>query len=150
MKPKEFETIRYDYDKTVAFIDKLDDQIFRMKGWALMTCSAVIAYGISRGDRRVLCANFFIVLAFLFQEMAYKTFHESGIRKCMELEEIIQADLKKQAKLPNGYVFGIGHKIEPVTFAKIFEIIGNPARWHSIFLYVLIIVATTVAFFLCP
>lgn len=150
MKPKELEIIRFDYEKTLAFIDKLDDQIFRVKGWALVTCSAVIAYGMTRGERYVLFANCAIVIMFLFQEMAYKTFHESGIRKCLELEEIIQADLKKGAKLPTGYVFGLGHKIEPVTFHKMFGIILNPARWHSVFLYFMILVATVAAFFFCP
>lgn len=150
MKPKELETVRFDYEKTLAFIDKLDDQLFRMKNWALVTCSAVITYGISREEKWVLLLNCAIVLGFLFQEMAYKTFHESGIRKCFELEKIIQADLKTGAKLPVGYFFGMGHKIEPVTFVKMLRIILNPARWHSVFLYVMILVVTVVLFFLCP
>lgn len=42
------EILKEDFAQTVGFIDKCDDHIFKIKNWALLTSSAVIAFSISQ------------------------------------------------------------------------------------------------------
>jgi len=145
MKKDEIEIIKLDYEKTLSVLDKIENLLFQIKNWAVISCSAIIVFGISQKSMLILCTNFFLVLAFCFLEIIYKSFHEDCLEKSYKLEELITQSLVPTSQLPENYQFGIGHKIEPVKIKRAFAIFSNKERWHIRAFYLLIILSTTIA-----
>jgi len=73
------EALKLDYDSTCAFIDKCDELMFRIKNWALITTSAVVAYSISSQQELIVFSNLILVPAFLYMELIYKSLQDSAI-----------------------------------------------------------------------
>ena len=57
------EILKEDFAQTVGFIDKCDDHIFKIKNWALLTSSAVIAFSISQNHHVIALANLALLVA---------------------------------------------------------------------------------------
>ena len=145
MTDREKTTVLLDYEVTRNFIDKIDGQLFQIKGWALFTASGVIAYGVSQKSEFILLTNIVVVSAFCFLEMIYKTFHETAIGRMPLLERIIHGDLKPRYKLPLDYRFGLGAEINPPSWKAIKRIFTHPGRWHLVGYYFMIILGTIFA-----
>jgi len=145
MTDREKDTVLLDYETTQKFIDKVDGQLFTIKGWALFMASGVVAYGVSQKNLMILLVNIIFVIAFCFFETMYKTFHETALVRMQMLERIIHDDMNPKYKIPVGYRFGLGHAISPVTLKAIIGILKNPNRRHLIGFYLMIIIGTVFA-----
>jgi hypothetical protein len=134
-----------DYDKTLAFIDKADGQLFQIRNWAIVSCSAVVAFAVSQKIPIILAANAFLVICFLFLELIYKSFHEDCLGKGHYLEVLIKQSLDPSFKLPTEYQFGIGHEIKAPKLRKMFKILFSCERWHICAVYLGLIIVTALA-----
>ena len=63
-KMQPIEILREDFAQTFGFIDKCDEHIFKIKNWALLTSSAVIAFSISQKHDILALANLALLLSF--------------------------------------------------------------------------------------
>ncbi len=145
MKEKEAELLKFDYEKTLAFLDKADGWLFQIRNWALVSCSAVVTYAVSIERTIVLLANIFLILCFCIFELIYKSFHEDCIKKSHELEELIQKSLDTKSELPSDYQFGIGHAILVPRFKRLLSILLNRGRWHIGIVYIALLIMTALA-----
>ena len=144
---KTSEALTLDYQSTCAFIDKCDDHIFKVKGWALVTSSAVIAYSISSGSYVVVFSNLLLVPAFLYMELIYKSFQDSAIEHTTELSERIDRSLRTTTTEPiAGYSFGFGRKLQYPSAGQCLKILVNPQRRHILNFYGLMLVFSFGAF----
>lgn len=66
------EALHKDYESTLSFIDKCDDHMFKIKNWALITTSAIIAFSISREMPLIVLVNIVLISAFIYMELIYK------------------------------------------------------------------------------
>lgn len=73
------EILKEDFSQTLGFIDKCDDHIFKIKNWALLTSSAVIAFSITQNHDAIALANLALLLAFIYLELIYKSFQDTAI-----------------------------------------------------------------------
>ena len=73
------EALREDFSQTLAYIDKCDDHIFKIKNWALLTSSAIIAFSISQDHDAFALANLALLVAFIYLELIYKSFQDTAI-----------------------------------------------------------------------
>ena len=145
MTDQEREMLLLDYDKTLAFIDKAEGHLFQIRNWAIVSCSAVVAFAVSQQSPIVLAANVFLVSCFCLLEVIYKSFHEDGIQKSYYLEEVIQKSSDASFQLPEDYQFGIGHTIALPRPGKLLRILFNRDRWHIGALYVGLFLLTALA-----
>ena len=60
---EKLDIIREDLGQTLCFIDKCDEHIFKIKNWALVTSSAIIAYSIANENSHIVLANIVVVVA---------------------------------------------------------------------------------------
>jgi len=139
-----------DYESTCSFIDKCDDHIFKVKNWALITTSAVIAFSITSGNDYVVLSNFVLILAFLYMELIYKSFQDSAIEHAEDLAERIDTSVSAEqgANLVDGYKFGFGRKLQYPSLRQCVRILLNPTRRHIVNFYGLIVVYSVGAFLL--
>lgn len=128
-----------DYKQTNAFVDKVDNQLFTIRNWAITTTGAVFALAITTKQPFVLLTNVFLILGFFMKELSYKCFHEDAIGKSHVLEEIIQKSQGKN-ELISDYTFGIGHTIKMPTLKNMAEIVWN--RWHITVFYLGLVIIT--------
>ena len=138
---KAIEALEKDYQSTLAFIDKCDDHMFKIKNWALVTTSAVVAFSITRDKDLLVLVNLGLILAFLYLELTYKLFQDSAIDHANDVAVRIDNHLNNVASgtpLLSGYTFGFGRKLTYPSVSEIFKLALNPARRHIINFYVLI------------
>ena len=135
-----------DFRFSSNFIDKMDAQLFEIRKMATVSASAVIAFAISQNRSDILWANVLVIISFLLMDLAYKSFHEDGLKKSWILEELIM-DTPESKELEEHYFFGIGHLIEPVSLGKMLRIGINKNRAHIRLLYLLLIFFTGLAYF---
>lgn len=70
------EALKLDFQSTQDFISKCDDHMFKIKNWALIITSAVIAYSISSNQEAIVLTNLALVFAFLYLELIQKSFQD--------------------------------------------------------------------------
>ena len=126
-----------DYDSTLAFIDKCDAHMFRVKNWALVTTSALIAFSFSTGIESIVFVNLVLILAFLYLELIYKSFQDTAIEHTTDISERIDRSLDSSdsGTLIDGYKFGFGRKLEYPSFSRCYSILRNKARRHIVNFY---------------
>lgn len=142
------DAIKDDYDRTLGFIDKCDDHIFKIKNWALVTSSAVIAFAISRDKDAIVLVNLVLLPAFLYLELIYKSFQDTAIEHTTDLSIRIDKFLAAPAAsdLLVGYQHGFGRKLKYPAVKRVFLILRNRNRWHILNFYSLLFVFSGGAF----
>ena len=146
MKP--IDILREDFAQTVAFIDKCDDHIFKIKNWALLTSSAVIAFSISQNRPVIALANLALLIAFIYLELIYKSFQDTAIQHTTDISQRIDNFLvdTSVADLLDGYNHSYGRKLQYPSVCRVFSILGNLNRWHILNFYALLAVFSVCAF----
>ncbi len=79
------DALREDFAQTLGFIDKCDDHIFKIKNWALLTSSAVIAFSVSQHHTFFALANLALLIAFIYLELIYKSFQDTAIEHSADI-----------------------------------------------------------------
>ena len=140
--------LREDFEQTIEFIDKCDDHIFKIKNWALITSSAVIAFSISQDRDVIALANLALLVAFIYLELIYKSFQDTAIQHTADLSQRIDAFLSDSstAGLLTGYQHSYGRKLQYPSVRRVFAILKNQNRWHILNFYVLLVVFSCGAF----
>jgi hypothetical protein len=138
MKP--IDALERDYESTLAFIDKCDDHMFKIKNWALITTSAVIAFSISRDKHLIVLVNLVLILAFIYLELIYKSFQDTAIDHTTDLAARIDKHLRgaDQPELLDGYAFGFGRKLLYPSLHQVGKLLRNKHRRHIVNFYALI------------
>jgi hypothetical protein len=135
------EAITEDYDRTLSFIDKCDDHMFKIKNWALVTSSAVIAFSISRDKDAIVLVNLVLLPAFIYLELIYKSFQDSAIEHTTELSARIDRYLADPSApdLLVDYAHGFGRKLKYPAIKRVFFILRNKNRRHILNFYGLLL-----------
>lgn len=142
------EIVREDFALTLGFIDKCDDHIFKIKNWALLTSSAVIAFSISQDHDAIALANLALLIAFIYLELIYKSFQDTAIEHTTDLSQRIDMYIAdpSTAKLLAGYSHSFGRKLQYPSIPRVFSILGNRKRWHILNFYILLAAFSVGAF----
>ena len=142
------EALREDFAQTLGFIDKCDDHIFKIKNWALLTSSAVIAFSISQNHDVIALANLALLVAFIYLELIYKSFQDTAIEHTTDISRRIDKHLADPdaADLLAGYSHSFGRKLRYPSVPRVFSILGNRNRWHILNFYALLAIFSVAAF----
>ncbi len=140
--------MREDFSQTLGFIDKCDDHIFKIKNWALLTSSAVIAFSISQDHDAIALANLALLVAFIYLELIYKSFQDIAIEHTTDLSIRIDRYLADPSidDLLEGYCHSFGRKLQYPSVRRVFAILGNRSRWHILNFYGLLAMFSIGAF----
>lgn len=143
------ETLTEDFAQTLNFIDKCDDHIFKIKNWALLTSSAVIAFSIAQDHDVIALANLALLSAFIYLELIYKSFQDTAIQHTTDISQRIDKHLTdpSTANLLAGYNHSFGRKLQYPSIKRVFSILCNGNRWHILNFYLLLAVFSVAAFF---
>jgi len=109
------------------FIDKCDSHMFKIKNWALITTSAIIAFSISRDKDLIVLVNLVLILAFMYLELIYKSFQDTAIEHTTDLAERIDNHLHNadQVELLKEYEFGFGRRLQYPSFRRVGNVLRN-------------------------
>lgn len=131
------EAIRTDYADTLGFINKCDEHIFKVRNWALVTSSAVIAFAISKDKDAIVLVNIALLPAFLYLELIYKSFQDSAIEHTTELSERIDRYLAstEPATVLDGYRHGFGRKLRYPSVTRVVALLKMKTRRHIVAFY---------------
>ena len=142
------EILKDDFSQTLGFIDKCDDHIFKIKNWALLTSSAVIAFSISQNHDAIALANLALLLAFIYLELIYKSFQDTAIDHSIDISQRIDKYLADPStdELLADYNYGFGRKLKHPSIRRVFAILGNKDRWHILNFYSLLALFSIGAF----
>lgn len=134
------DALKQDYESTLSFIDKCDDHMFKIKNWALVTTSAVIAFSISRDEDLVVLVNLVLIVAFMYLELIYKSFQDTAIQHTTDIAERIDAHLagRAEGELLLEYKFGFGRKLQYPSLRLVGGVVRNKYRRHIVNFYGLI------------
>lgn len=134
------DALREDYSQTLAFIDKCDDHMFKIKNWALFTSSAVIAFAVSQDHDAISLANLALLVAFIYLELMYKSFQDTAIVHSRNISDRIDRYLANPntKNLLAGYSYGFGGKLEYPSIGRVFSIMRNSHRRHILNFYLLL------------
>ena len=145
---KSIDTLREDFSQTLGFIDKCDDHIFKIRNWALITSSAIIAFSISQDHDAFALGNLVLLVAFIYLELIYKSFQDTAIAHNTDISERIDKYLADPSTpdLLDDYSHSFGRKLEYPSVPHVFAILGNRNRWHVLNFYVLLAVFSIGAF----
>jgi len=146
MKP--IDTLNEDFSQTLGFIDKCDDHIFKIKNWALLTSSAIIAFSISQDHDSIALANLALLFAFIYLELIYKSFQDTAIEHSTDISQRIDKYLADPMteKLLVGYSHSFGRKLKYPSVGSVFAILSNRNRWHILNFYGLLALFSIGAF----
>jgi hypothetical protein len=147
---KNIDVLREDFAQTLEFIDKCDEHIFKIKNWALLTSSAVIAFSITQDHDAIALANLALLLAFVYLELIYKSFQDSAINHSTDISARIDKYLLEPhaEDLLVGYEHSFGRKLVYPSVPRVFGIIKNRNRWHILNFYSLLAIFSVGAFFI--
>ena len=136
-KMQPIEALREDFSQTLGFIDKCDDHIFKIKNWALLTSSAVIAFSVSQDKGLIALFNLLILIAFIYLELIYKSFQDTAIEHTTDISARIDRYLVDLATpdLLAGYSHSFGRKLQYPAAPIVFAILRNRRRWHILSFY---------------
>lgn len=142
------DTLREDFAQTLGFIDKCDDHIFKIKNWALLTSSAVIAFSISQDHDAIALANLALLIAFIYLELIYKSFQDTAIQHTTDISQRIDRYLTNPSStdLLLGYQHSFGRKLQYPSVLRVFSILRNRNRWHILNFYTLLVAFSIAAF----
>jgi hypothetical protein len=142
------EILKEDFAQTVGFIDKCDDHIFKIKNWALLTSSAVVAFSISQKHDVIALGNLALLVAFMYLELIYKSFQDTAIQHTIDISQRIDKYLvdPSGAELLAGYSHSYGRKLQYPSVCRVFTILGNRNRWHILNFYLLLALFSVGAF----
>ncbi len=142
------DVLKEDFAQTLGFIDKCDDHIFRIKNWALLISSAVIAYAVSQDHDALALANLALLFAFIYLELIYKSFQDSAIEHNTDISRRIDKYLADPSctVLLAGYRHGFGRKLQYPSIHRVFSILANRKRWHILYFYGLLSLFSVGAF----
>jgi hypothetical protein len=140
MKP--IELLNDEYHTTLGFIDKCDDHIFKIKNWALITSSAVIAFSITNEKAWVPLLNVALLTAFIYLELIYKSFQDSAIEHTDDISKRIDRYFSEDNPLDllSDFKHGFGRKLIYPSVVRVFSLLKNRKRWHILSFYVLLAV----------
>ncbi len=133
--------LREDFSQTLAFIDKCDDHIFKIKNWAIVTSSAVIAFAISQDHDVITLMNPFLLVGFLYLELMYKSFQDSAIKHTDDISKRIDRYLinPDSEDLLEGYEHSFGRKLNyPYIWPVLVGILRHKQRRHILNFYILL------------
>lgn len=147
MSPEERDLLRFDYEKVLAFIDKTDGHLFKIREWAITFTAAVVAYSVAQDRAVALLGNVIAIVGFGSLELIYKQFHDDAIQKGYRAEILLRASLDPSERLPPDYVFGVGHAIRVPSLHRILDVLRRPTRWHIGALYLGLLFLTALAAF---
>lgn len=147
MKP--IETLKEDFSQTLGFIDKCDDHIFKIKNWALITSSAVIAYSISKEQHLIVLVNLILLLAFLYLELIYKSFQDTAIKHSSDISNRIDKYLAEPTTIDllDGYNHSFGRKLKNPSVKRVFSVLVVSKYWHIFNFYFLLSMFSVGAYF---
>jgi hypothetical protein len=142
------EALKEDFAQTLGFIDKCDDHIFKIKNWALLTSSAVIAFSVSQDQDLIALSNLALLVAFIYLELIYKSFQDTAIQHTTDISARIDRYLADSAApdLLSGYHHSFGRKLQYPSVPRVFSILGNRNRWHILNFYGLLAAFSVGAF----
>lgn len=146
MKP--IDVLKEDFSQTLGFIDKCDGHIFKIKNWALLTSSAVIAFSVSQDQDLIALSNLALLLPFIYLELIYKSFQDTAIQHTTDISARIDRYLVDPA-LPDllaGYTHSFGRKLQYPSVCRVFSILRNTNRWHILNFYGLLALFSLGAF----
>lgn len=142
------EALKEDFSQTLGFIDKCDEHIFKIKNWALITSSAVIAFSVSQDQDAIALANLPLLLAFIYLELIYKSFQDTAIEHTTDISLRIDKYLAdpEVPDLLDGYNHSFGRKLQYPSMHRIFFILSNRNRCHILNFYMLLATFSVGAF----
>jgi hypothetical protein len=148
IKVEVIEVLREDFAQTVEFIDKCDDHIFKIKNWALLTSSAVIAFSVAQDHDAIALANLALLVAFIYLELIYKSFQDTAIEHTSDISKRIDMYLLDPScdSLLDGYNHSYGRKLKYPSVFRVFGILKNKSRWHILNFYGLLALFSLGAF----
>ena len=140
--------LREDFSQTVEFIDKCDNHIFKIKNWALLTSSAVIAFSFTQKHEYLALTNLGLLVAFIYLELIYKSFQDTAIQHTTDISERIDMYLLDSStdKLLTNYNHSYGRMLVYPSVVRVFSILGNRSRWHLLNFYILLALFSVGAF----
>lgn len=146
MKP--IDALKEDFSQTLGFIDKCDDHIFKIKNWAILTSSAVIAFSISKNQDLIVLANIALLSAFIYLELIYKSFQDTAIKHSSDISSRIDKYLADPTAkdLLVGYSHSFGRKLQYPSVPHVFSILENRNRQHIFNFYLLLAMFSVGAF----
>lgn len=140
--------LREDFAQTVHFIDKCDEHMFKIKNWALLTSSAVIAFSISQVHGALALSNLALLVAFMYLELMYKTFQDTAIGHTQDISRRIDGYLSnpQTEDLLSGYSHSYGRKLMYPSVGHVFSLLKNRNRWHILNFYALLSLFSVAAY----
>lgn len=145
---KTIDILREDFSQTLAFIDKCDDHIFKIKNWAIITSSAVIAFAVSQDYDLISLGNIALLLAFIYLELIYKSLQNTAIEHSSDISERIDRYLENPERedLLVEYNHGFGGKLKYPSIPRVFGILRNRHQRHILNFYGLLAIFSIAAF----
>lgn len=140
--------LREDLAQTLSFIDKCDDHIFKIKNWAIITSSAVIAFSVSQDHDFISLANLALLFAFIYLELIYKSLQNTAIAHSADISARIDKYLENpdEEDLLEGYNHGFGGKLKYPSVPRVFGVLGNKYQRHILNFYGLLALFSIAAF----
>lgn len=147
MKP--IDALKEDFSQTLGFIDKCDDHIFKIKNWALLTSSAVIAFSISKEQNLIALLNLALLIAFIYLELIYKSFQDTAIEHSSDISNRIDKYLADPTtkNLLDGYNHSFGRKLKYPSVKRVFATLIISKHWHIFNFYFLLSMFSIGAYF---
>lgn len=145
---KAIDILREDFSQTLAFIDKCDDHIFKIKNWAILTSSAVIAFAISQNHDFLSLANLLLLLPFLYLELMYKSYQDTAIEHSADISGRIDRYITDPTgNLLSGYKHSFGRKIKyPSIKPVLIDLLRHKLRRHIVNFYLILASISASAF----
>ena len=146
--PEKINILREDLSQTLSFIDKCDDHIFKIKNWAIITSSAVIAFSVSQDHDLISLANLALLFAFIYLELIYKSLQNTTIEHSTDISMRIDLFLESPDRedLLKGYNHGFGGKLKYPSIPRVFGILQNKHQRHILNFYCLLALFSIAAF----
>ena len=137
---EKIDILREDFSQTLAFIDKCDSHIFKIKNWAIITSSAVIAFAVSQNHDVLSLANIPLMFPFLYLHLMYKSFQDTAIDHSGDISERIDEHLQNPGAedLLAGYSHSFGRKLWYPSVRRVSSILLKKDRRHILNFYLLL------------
>ena len=142
------EILTEDFAQTLDFIDKCDVHIFKIKNWALITSSAVVAFAVSQNHDFISLANLVFLICFIYLELIQKSFQNAAIKHTWDISKRIDRYLANPEanNLLEGYEHSFGRKLKYPSVLRVFGILSNRNQWHILNFYGLLALISIGAF----
>lgn len=136
-----------DYHTTLGFIDKCDDHLFKIRNWALVASSAVIAYSISTGKAWLPLISIVFLMAFLYLELIYKSFQDAAIKHSNDLSVRIDKHFSEPGigNPIHEYKHGFGRHLRYPSVVHVFTSFIKQKHWHILSFYALLAIFSVAA-----